>query len=96
MTRKFRQVAIPGDKANWIEYFYTGSLPVRNGVVETDKKDWINQLLATGWREIFDEPTVETPQETAPQATVQTKPATRTQTRTGKPATTRARTARTR
>jgi len=87
MTRRFRQVAIPGDKASWTEYFYTGSLRVTNGVCETDNPHWISQLLATGWKEI-DAPTAIAEE---PQAVEEVKPVVKTQARR-----TRAQTARTR
>jgi hypothetical protein len=52
---RVRQVAIPGDKANWDEHFYTGRLKVIQGVTETDNPIWLEHLLARGFKVIDEE-----------------------------------------
>lgn len=48
---KFRYL-YGGDEAEWDEHLYHRSLPVRNGIVETDDELDIDALLRRGWERI--------------------------------------------
>lgn len=48
---KFRYL-YGGTEAEWEEHLYHRSLPVRNGIVETDDELDIDALLRRGWERI--------------------------------------------
>lgn len=48
---KFRYL-YGGDEAEWDEHLYHRSLPVRNGIVETDDELDIDALLRRGWERV--------------------------------------------
>ena len=52
---KLRQTVNPADKASWTEHFYTGSLKVTNGEVETDNLAWVSLLQERGFRVVADD-----------------------------------------
>lgn len=54
MVKLIQKVA-PADKASWDEHFYTGRLPVVNGVADTDNPVWIFQLQQRGFRLVDEE-----------------------------------------